>query len=204
MLAELPPLWDTRREGLELMGLLHADRADLLLGPAATKTALFQRQADHSLASVKVLDFSTHGLITGDFTGLTEPALALAAPPQGTDPKLDDQLLRASEAAGLTLTADWVVLSACNTAAGDTPGAEGLSGLARAFFHAGAKSLLVSHWRVDDAATERLIATTFATYQAGALTKAKALQQAMTQMIADPAAANPSLWAPFVIVGEPR
>ncbi len=204
VLAELPPLWDTRREGLELMGLLHADHADLLLGPAATKTALFQRQADHSLASVKVLDFSTHGLITGDFAGLTEPALALAAPPAGTDPAKDDQLLRASEAAGLTLTADWVVLSACNTAAGDTPGAEGLSGLARAFFHAGAKSLLVSHWRVDDNATERLIAATFATYQAGALTKAKALQQAMTAMIKDPTAANPSLWAPFVIVGEPR
>jgi CHAT domain-containing protein len=204
VLAELPPLWDTRREGLELMGLLHADHADLLLGPAATKTALFQRQADHSLARVKVLDFSTHGLITGDFAGLTEPALALAAPPKGTDPKADDQLLRASEAAGLTLTADWVVLSACNTAAGDTPGAEGLSGLARAFFHAGAKSLLVSHWRVDDNATERLIATTFATYQAGGLTKAKALQHAMTEMIKDPAAANPSLWGPFVIVGEPR
>ncbi len=204
VLAELPPLWDTRREGLELMGLLHADHADLLLGPAATKTALMQRQADHSLAGVKVLDFSTHGLITGDFAGLTEPALVLAAPPAGTDPARDDQLLRASEAAGLTLTADWVVLSACNTAAGDTPGAEGLSGLARAFFHAGAKSLLVSHWRVDDAATERLIATTFATYQAGALTKAKALQQAMTAMIKDPAASNPSLWGPFVIVGEPR
>ncbi|HEY1559597.1 MAG TPA: CHAT domain-containing protein, partial [Caulobacteraceae bacterium] len=204
VLAELPPLWDTRREGVELMTLLHADRADLLLGPAATKTALLQRQADHSLAEVKVLDFSTHGLITGDFAGLTEPALVLAAPPAGTDPAKDDQLLRASEAAGLTLSADWVVLSACNTAAGESPGAEGLSGLARAFFHAGARSLLVSHWRVDDAATEQLIATTFEGYKSGSPSKAKALQAAMTAMIADPASANPALWAPFVIVGEPR
>ncbi|HWD67956.1 MAG TPA: CHAT domain-containing protein, partial [Caulobacteraceae bacterium] len=204
VLASLPPLWDTRREGVELMRLLGASRSDLLLGPAATKTALLQRQADHSLAEVKVLDFSTHGLITGDFAGLTEPALALAAPPKGTDPAKDDQLLRASEAAGLTLSADWVVLSACNTAAGEAPGAEGLSGLARAFFHAGARSLLVSHWRVDDAATERLIAATFEGYKRGSPSKAKALQAAMTAMIADPAWANPSLWAPFVIVGEPR
>ncbi len=204
VLAELPPLWDTRREGVELMTLLGASRSDLLLGPAATKTALLARQADHSLAGVRVLDFSTHGLITGDFAGLTEPALALAAPPAGTDPAKDDQLLRASEAAGLTLSADWVVLSACNTAAGDSPGAEGLSGLARAFFHAGARSLLVSHWRVDDAATERLIAATFQGYQKTSPSKAKALQAAMIAMIADPASASPSLWAPFVIVGEPR
>ena len=204
ILASLPPLWDTRAEGVELMTLLGADHADLLLGPAATKTALMDRQADHSLSAVKVLDFSTHGLITGDFAGLTEPALVLAAPPAGTDPATDDQLLRASEAAGLTLTADWVVLSACNTAAGETPGADGLSGLARAFFHAGAKSLLVSHWRVQSDATERLITTTFKGYRDGAPSKAKALQQAMTAMIKDPAASNPSLWGPFVIVGEPR
>jgi CHAT domain-containing protein len=45
----------------------------------------------------------------------------------------------------LRLHADWVVLSACNTIAGDKPGAEALSGLARAFFYAGARALLVSH-----------------------------------------------------------
>jgi hypothetical protein len=107
--CSLPPLWDTRREAVELMTPLHADRSDLLLGPAATKTAPMARQADHCLSQVKVLDFSTHGLITGDFAGLTEPALALAAPPKGTDPRSEDQLLRASEGAGgLTLNADWV------------------------------------------------------------------------------------------------
>ncbi len=193
ILGHLPPLWDTRAEGVELMTLLGAGHADLLLGPAATKTALMDRQADHSLAAVKVLDFSTHGLITGDFAGLTEPALVLAAPPAGTDPKTDDQLLRASEAAGLTLNADWVVLSACNTAAGETPGADGLSGLARAFFHAGAKSLLVSHWRVQSDATERLITTTFKGYRDGAPSKAKALQAAMIAMIADPSTGQPLL-----------
>ncbi len=55
-------------------------------------------------------------------------------------------MLTASEIATLDLDADWVILSACNTAAADgTPGAEGLSGMAKAFFYAGARALLVSH-----------------------------------------------------------
>jgi hypothetical protein len=69
--------------------------------------------------------------------------------------ELDDGLLTASEVAQLKLNADWVVLSACNTAAGEKPGAEALSGFARAFFYAGARALLVSHWRIDSKAAIR-------------------------------------------------
>ena len=69
---------------------------------------------------------------------------------------MDDGLLTASEVAQLKLNADWVVLSACNTIAGDKPGAEALSGLARAFFYAGARALLVSHWAVESNAATRL------------------------------------------------
>src|SRR5262249_45199520 len=75
--------------------------------------------------------------------------------------ELDDGLLTASEVAQLKLNADWVVLSACNTAAGEKPGAEALSGLARAFFYAGARALLVSHWRIDSKAATRLTTSTF-------------------------------------------
>src|SRR5262249_52101876 len=57
------------------------------------------------------------------------------------------------------------VLSACNTAAGNKPGAEALSGLARAFFYAGARALLVSHWQVDSDATVRLTTFTFEALQ---------------------------------------
>ena len=76
-------------------------------------------------------------------TNLAEPALALAISKESAE--LDDGLLIASEVAQLKLNADWVILSACNTAAGDKPGAEALSGLARAFFYARARALLVSH-----------------------------------------------------------
>ena len=67
----------------------------------------------------------------------------LTPPPQGSE--ADDGYLSASEIARLKLDADWVILSACNTAAGEAKGAAALSGLARAFFYAGARSLLVSH-----------------------------------------------------------
>jgi CHAT domain-containing protein len=85
----------------------------------------------------------THGLLAGEVSQFAklnaEPALVLSLPQKPTE--LDDGLLTASEVAQLKLSADWVVLSACNTAAGDKPGAEALSGLARAFFTpAGARS----------------------------------------------------------------
>jgi len=82
--------------------------------------------------------------VSGELRGLAEPALVLT-PPAKASPD-DDGLLTASKIATLKLNADWVVLSACNTAAGDgTREAGGLSGLAKAFFYAGARSILVSH-----------------------------------------------------------
>jgi CHAT domain-containing protein len=103
------------------------------------------------------------------------------------------------------LNADFVVLSACNTAAGDKPGAEALSGLARAFFYAGAKSLVVSHWDVDSEAIVALMGGLFAALRKNAgLSLAEALRLSMLQMIDKPELAQPSLWAPFVIVGKPK
>jgi CHAT domain-containing protein len=103
----------------------------------------------------KIIEFATHGLMSGELKGLAEPALVLTPPPQATPD--DDGLLTASKIATLKLNADWVVLSACNTAAGDgTPDAGGLSGLAKAFFYAGARSACsiprfgerLSEWRL--------------------------------------------------------
>jgi CHAT domain-containing protein len=115
-------------------------------------------------------------------------------------------LLTASDVAQLQLDADWVVLSACNTAAGDKPGADGLSGLARAFFYAGARALLVSHWAVDSETTVKLTTRTFAALAAEPkLGRAEAMQQSMLALIDDPSSplnAYPGLWAPFIVAGE--
>jgi CHAT domain-containing protein len=107
----------------------------------------------------------------------------------------------------LKLNADFVVLSACNTAAGDRPGAEALSGLARAFFYAGARSLIVSHWTVDSDSTVELMDGLFDALKADQhLSHAEALRTSMLRMIANPSRpewAQPKFWAPFVVVGEP-
>jgi CHAT domain-containing protein len=118
----------------------------------------------------------------------------------------DDGLLTASEIAGLKLDADWVILSACNTAAGQEPGAEALSGLARAFFYAGARALLVSHWYVDSEAATLLTSRTFAEMRSSVrIGRAEAFRRAMLAVMTDdrrPWNAHPSKWAPFVVVGE--
>jgi CHAT domain-containing protein len=152
----------------------------------------------------RVVYFATHGLLAGEVKGLGEPALALTLPAKPSD--LDDGLLTASEVAQLKLNSDWVVLSACNTAAGDKPGAEALSGLARAFFYAGARALLVSHWAVDSDAATRLTTETFDVLRKDPnLGRAEALRRAMLAYMndtTDPLSAYPALWAPFVVVGE--
>jgi CHAT domain-containing protein len=140
--------------------------------------------------------------------GFAEPSLALTPPARPT--QLDDGLLTASEIAQLKLDADWVILSACNTAsASGRPGAEGLSGLAKAFFYAGSRSLLVSHWYVDSAAAVRLTTGSFAALTATpGMRRAEALRQSMLAVIDSPPApelpypAHPAAWSPFVVVGD--
>ena len=115
------------------------------------------------LDNYRVVYFATHALVAGEVEKFAkvkaEPALVLSIPDKPSEE--DDGLLRASDIAMLKLNADFVVLSACNTAAGDKPGAEALSGLARAFFYAGAKSLLVSNWEVDSESTVALMTDLF-------------------------------------------
>ncbi len=199
-LDELPQLPGTRIEGEALMKALHGRPGSLLVGRNASKAELMMRNRDGRLGMVRVLEFATHGLVAGDASDLAEPALALAA---GAKPA--DELLLASEAATLQLNADWVLLSACNTASPDAPAAEGLSGLSRAFFYAGAKSLLVSHWRVrDDVAPLLIPAMLLAGREHPDLTRAQALREASLAILDNRAlnAADPAAWAPFTLIGE--
>jgi CHAT domain-containing protein/Tfp pilus assembly protein PilF len=201
----LPQLPGTRKEVQQIAAELKADPTDIRLGLAATVSAVKQAKLDQ----YRIVYFATHGLVAGDLETFAkdkaEPALALSTPEKPDD--LDDGLLTASEIAQLKLDADWAVLSACNTAAEDKPGAEALSGLARAFFYAGARSLIVSHWVVSDEATARLMIGTFrASARDPKLSHAEALRQSMLAMIdgaKSDAEADPRLWAPFVVVGEP-
>lgn len=197
----MAPLPQTEIELYSLAKIMKADpQQSLWLGKRATETNL--KLAD--LSQKRVLAFATHGLMSGEMSGLAEPALVLTPPEEATE--LDDGLLTASEAALLDLNADWVILSACNTAAADQPGADGLSGLARAFFYAGARSMLVSHWPVRDDAAARLTTTAIRMQDSDpTLGRSEALRRSMLVLMndtVDPTLAHPSAWAPFVIVGE--
>ena len=120
----------------------------------ATKPQVFAL-TDGPLRDAKVISFATHALVGGEMKGIREPALVLTPPSQPSAD--DDGLLTMDDVMGFKLLAnEWVILSACNTAAPDGSG-EGLSGLTRAFFYAGAPAVLVSQWSVDDAATQRLM-----------------------------------------------
>jgi CHAT domain-containing protein len=96
---------------------------DILLGARATETALKELSRDGKLAQYRVVHFATHGTVAGEIEGTSEPGLILTPPKEQTD--LDDGYLSASEVAALKLDAAWVILSACNTAAGGVPGCGG-------------------------------------------------------------------------------
>ena len=118
-LSALPPLPDTREEVRQIAEALGADPdRDVFFGKAASEAQV----KSMDLADYKVVAFATHGLVPGDLDGLVEPALALSAP-QVTGGN-QDGLLTMGEVLGLRLDADWLVLSACNSGAGDGAGAE--------------------------------------------------------------------------------
>jgi len=196
----LPQLPDTAVELNAVAKDLSVAASDIHLGSDASETTVKHAP----LADYRIVYFATHGLVADDVKGLAEPSLALSMPTQPSD--LDDGLLTASEVAQLKLNADWVVLSACNTIAGDKPGAEALSGLARSFFYAGARALLVTHWAVDSEAATRLATATFDRLKEDpGLGRAEALRQAMLGYLNDassPRNAYPAFWGPFALIGE--
>ena len=204
------PLPETADEVCVVARSVGAEVSEMRIGARATEREIKRLSASGELARYRILHFATHGVLAGQLSGTREPGLILSPPETATEE--DDGYLSASEIAGLKLDADWVILSACNTAGGEGKGeaAEALSGLARVFFYAQARALLVSHWEVDSDAAVKLV-----TGAIGALSKeknigrAEALRRAMLAVMADtsrPAnwvpAWHPSVWAPFVVVGE--
>lgn len=198
-LRALPRLPDTADELRQLSLMLDAPVEQLLLGDQATESIVRSIPLD----SYEILAFATHGLVAGEISSLREPGLVLT-PSKADEQAGYDGYLSASEIAEMRLNADLVLLSACNTAAPGAQGADGLSGLARSFFFAGTKSLLVSHWAVDSLAATRLTTTMLRQYrQHSGLSYAEALGLAMKEMrhTGSEELSHPALWAPFEIVG---
>ncbi len=208
-IGDLPRLPDTAEEIWDIARSLGEDPSGTtFVGDAASE----KRIKTMDLSSTRVIAFATHGLVPGDLNGLSEPALAFSAPEVTGDD--DDGLLTMSEVLGLKLDADWILLSACNTAAADGKGAEAVSGLGKAFFYAGARSLLVTNWPVETTSAKALTTGIFQAQSANpSLSRAEALQQTMLQVLDKKVFTNdrgqivfsyahPIFWAPFSLVGD--
>jgi CHAT domain-containing protein len=198
------PLPETADELCAVAEGVKADAArDIRLGSQATEREVKRLSASGELATYRMVHFATHGAVAGELTGTHEPGLILTPPETASE--ADDGYLSASEVAALKLDADWVVLSACNTAAGGATNAEALSGLGRAFIYAGARSLLVSHWAVDSDATVKLITGAVREMSRDPkVGRSEAMRRSMLALIdkGSKEEAHPAFWAPFVVVGE--
>lgn len=205
-LEMLAPLPDTAEEVRSIARTLAADPdRDVFLGAYASE----HRVKNMHLADRRILVFATHGLVPGDLDGLTQPALAMSFPRLTENPD-DDGLLTMGEIMGLKLDADLVVLSACNTAAGNGRGTEAISGLGQSFFYAGVRTLLVTAWPVETTSAKSLTTALFKRLVSYPdLHRAEVLRQTVSAIMDAPARngfcyAHPIFWAPYMLVGDSR
>ncbi len=204
LFASLPTLPFAQRELDAARDLLGASPSNELLNAAFTADAV-RRTA---LKDYRILHFATHALLPAQLRCQNEPAIVTSAPPNARD--ASGTLLTASDVVGLDLDANAVILSACNTGGpGNSSGGESLSGLARAFFFAGARSMLVTHWSINDQTSAFLVADTLrrlvANEDGGLGDALRASQLGILGRAGKdlPAyLAHPFYWAPFALIGE--
>lgn len=192
-LARLP---GTRREANQIVTLVPVQERKLALDFAASRvTAL-----SNDLADYRYLHFATHGLLNSVHPELS--GLVLSLVDEKGEP--EDGFLRAHEVFNLKLSADLVVLSACQTGLGKEVRGEGLLSLTRGFMYAGAPRVVVSLWNVNDEATAELMVDFYKAILSGKMSPAAALRAAQIDVSKQKQWANPFYWAAFTIQGEWR
>ncbi len=196
-LTTLPALPGAQAELEAVRRQLGALPTEQLLGAGFTRSAVLK----HNLQDYRILHFATHALLPSEIACQQEPAIVTSVPPG----EQNAGLLTATDVLlGLRLDADVVVLSACNSGGSSgRDGGESLSGLARTFFFAGARALMVTHWDVEDQAGAYLVSNTLAGMRAGADGGlAASLRKVQLQMLATKGYEHPFFWAPVVVIGE--
>lgn len=180
------PLPGAEEESLRIAAMFPTPGAKLLRGREGDLSTVVRESGHYD-----VLHLATHGAVSGD-----EPLksfVLLAPSPCG-------ERLTAERVMTMTLKADLVALSACQTGLGRIAG-EGVLGLSRAFLFAGARSVLVSHWSVSDHATTVLMTGFYERYLGEGLDKAQALRESMRSLRGQAGFGHPRYWAPFFLVG---
>jgi CHAT domain-containing protein len=195
--SALPRLPFTRREATAIQSLVASSQRWVALDFAATRAAV----TDGDLSGFRYAHFATHGFLDAVHPELSGLVLSLV------DRNGHDQegFLPAMEIFNLKLSAELVVLSACQTALGKEIRGEGLVGLTRAFMYAGTPRVVASLWRVDDAATAELMKRFYqGMLGPKKLRPAAALREAQLAVSRQKRWEHPYYWAGFVLQGEWR
>jgi CHAT domain-containing protein len=188
------PLPETRNEVLEIAGIFHVapQAPDVLLDAHANETEIKKAV----LAQYRYIHFATHGYLSGDIQGVKEPVLVLSQVENTGD---DDGLLTLSEVLAMNLNADLVTLSSCVSGVGKVVEGEGISNFARAFQHAGARSVVVSLWEIASKETAEYMGLFYRQLKEGT---DKKTSLSLARNAIRTRYPHPFYWAPFVLYGE--
>jgi CHAT domain-containing protein len=178
------------------LGLLFRGNVDIFTGLQATKKRLLGPLAAHLNRYDKIV-FATHGYFGENIPGIVEPVLVFVRVPPGTD-----GFLRMSEVMGLRMNADTVALTACQTGLGRRISGEGTMGMGRAFRFAGARSVLMSLWSVEERASVNLVRDFFEKLKEGK-SRLEALQSAKGKLRKS-GYNHPFFTEAFILMGEVR
>jgi CHAT domain-containing protein len=189
------PLPATADETQSLYNLFLASKkpAELILGPVAGEKKLKATK----LGDYQYIHLATHGFVNDESPELSGLLLA-----QDTTDHDEDNVLYMGEVYNLQLNADLVTLSACETGLGKIIEGEGVVGLTRALTYAGARNILVSLWKVNDASTAELMISFYQRLlQNNQMQISAALRDAKLAMIKSGKFSDPYYWSPFVLTG---
>ena len=184
----------TRQEADEIAQFAPADKRLEALDFAASRA----NATSAALDQYQIVHFATHGLINNRHPELSGIVLSLV----DEKGKPQNGFLRLYEIYNLKLSADLVVLSACQTAVGEEIRGEGLLGLTRGFMYAGAPRVVATLWQVDDRATSELMKRFYQKMLGEGLRPAAALKAAQVSMQTDKRWSSPHYWAAFTLQGE--
>ena len=185
--TKLPSLPGARREALEIAELLGVSPT---VGDEATKKHVLQR-----IREVSLIHIAAHG-------DPERGEIALASSfPSRRSPRKDDFMLTMEDVAKVGTRAKLVVLSCCHSGKGQIMKSEGVVGISRAFLAAGARSVLVTLWAVDDRATKEFMIRFYGHLKRDKLSASEALHQTMKWM-RDSKRYRVNEWAPFVLFGD--
>jgi len=198
--TKLKPLPGSRQEVVVIDKIFYNNITNnhIFLGGKAQESMIKKLNKKGELKKYHFIHFATHGFLPGEVDGLSEPCLVLSIYGKNEN---EDGFLKMSEILNMKINADLITLSACNSGVIEPEDFnEGISGLARSFFFAGAKSLLVTLWSIDDTATIKFMENYYSKLNEG-MTASQALNFSRRKML-DSEFAHPGLWAPFVLNGE--